>query len=86
MSRYADTLAATFRDTLSKCFTAYKDFCKTFKLAWEPPKVRVERKVPFIPTEVEIDTLIAGCGRKTAAFLQVLKDTGARGSEFHRKL
>jgi len=60
---------------------AYKSFCKAFKLAWEPPKVRVERKVPFIPTEAEIDTLIAGCGRKTAAFLQVLKDTGARGSE-----
>jgi len=60
---------------------AYKSFCRAFKLAWEPPKVRVERKVPFIPTEAEIDTLIAGCGRKTAAFLQVLKDTGARGSE-----
>ena len=60
---------------------AYKSFAKTYKLAWEPPRVRVERKVPFIPTEGEIDALIAGCGRKTAAFLQVLKDTGARGSE-----
>jgi len=60
---------------------AYKSFAKTFGLSWEPPKVRSERKVPFIPTEAEIDTLIAGCGKRTAAFLQVLKDTGARGSE-----
>ncbi|MEM5853682.1 MAG: tyrosine-type recombinase/integrase [Candidatus Aenigmatarchaeota archaeon] len=60
---------------------AYKSFAKTFGLAWEPPRVRAERKVPFIPTEAEIDTLIAGCGKRTAAFLQVLKDTGARGSE-----
>ena len=60
---------------------AYKSFAKIFNLQWDPPRVRVDRKVPFIPTEEEIDTLIAGCGRKTAAFLQLLKDTGARGSE-----
>ena len=63
---------------------AYKSFAKSLNLQWEPPKIRVERKVPFIPTEAEIDTLIAGCGRKTAAFLQVLKDTGARGGEAAR--
>ncbi|MGQ9507535.1 MAG: transposase, partial [Candidatus Bathycorpusculaceae bacterium] len=42
---------------------AYKSFAKSLNLQWEPPKIRVERKVPFIPTEAEIDTLIAGCGR-----------------------
>ncbi|MCL6578336.1 MAG: hypothetical protein K6T73_03000 [Candidatus Bathyarchaeota archaeon] len=60
---------------------AYKSFAKTFNIAFEPPKTRVERKLPFIPTEDELDQLIAGCGKKTATFLQVLKDTGARTAE-----
>lgn len=35
----------------------------------------------FIPTEREIDTLIAGCGKKTAAILQTIKETGMRIGE-----
>jgi integrase len=60
---------------------AYQSFARTFKLSWEKPKTRVERKLPFIPTEEEIDQLIAGCGKKTATFVQVLKDTAARTAE-----
>jgi len=60
---------------------AYKNFAKTNNIKWTPPKTRVHRKLPFIPTETEIDQLIAGCGRKTATFLQVLKETAARGCE-----
>jgi integrase len=60
---------------------AYKSFAKTFNLEWTPPKTRIQRKLPFIPTEAEIDQLIAGCGTRTATFLQVLKDTAARGCE-----
>jgi integrase len=61
--------------------TTYKSFVKIFNLKWEPPKTRVQRKLSFIPTENELDQLIAACGPKTAAFLQVLKDTAARGCE-----
>lgn len=40
------------------------------------------QKIPeFIPTEKEIDQLIAGCGRKTATMLQVIKETGMRIGE-----
>jgi integrase len=60
---------------------AFLSFAKTFNITFEPPKTRVERKLPFIPTEEELDQLIAGCGKKTATFLQVLKDTGARTAE-----
>ncbi len=60
---------------------AYKCFTQLFDLSWIPPKTRVQRKLPFIPTEDEINQLIAGCGKKTATFLQVLKDTAARGCE-----
>jgi integrase len=61
--------------------TAYQSFARTFNIQWQPPKTRVERKIPYIPTEEEISQLIAGCGRKTATFLQVLKDTAARTAE-----
>jgi integrase len=60
---------------------AYQSFAKTFEIKWQPPKTRVERKLPYIPTEEEISQLIAGCGKKTATFLQVLKDTAARTAE-----
>lgn len=44
-------------------------------------QTRVQRKLPFIPTENELDQLIAECGRKSVTFLQVLKDTGSRSCE-----
>jgi len=49
--------------------------------SWSPPKYKAVWKIPFIPTEQELDQLIAGCNRKTAAFLQLLKETGARCDE-----
>lgn len=36
---------------------------------------------PFIPTEAEIDALIAGCGKKMATTLQLLKETAMRIGE-----
>jgi integrase len=63
---------------------AYRSFSRFAGLSWERPRIQVPGKLPFIPREEEIDQLIAGCGRKTATFLQVLKDTGARGIEAAR--
>lgn len=60
---------------------AYQSFTKTYDIKWKPIKVRCENKQPFIPLESEIDQLIAKCGKRTATFLQVLKDTGARCGE-----
>jgi integrase len=48
---------------------------------WTPIKVKYQAKQPFIPLGSELDQLIAGCGRGTACFLQILKDTGARCGE-----
>ena len=48
------------------------------------PICKVSRKLPFIPTEEEIDALIAGCGKKTSTFLQLLKETGMRAGEANR--
>ncbi len=60
---------------------AYHSFCKTMNISWIPVKVKYEPKQPFIPLETEIDQLIAGCGKRTATFLQTLKETGARSGE-----
>ena len=50
-------------------------------IPWTPVKVNHEPKPPFLPLESELNDLIAGCGRRTATFLQCLKDTGARAGE-----
>jgi integrase/Zn ribbon nucleic-acid-binding protein len=60
---------------------SYRSFTVAFHIEWIPVKVRYEPKQPFLPLESEIDQLIAACGKRTATFLQVLKDTGARAGE-----
>ena len=50
-------------------------------MTWDPPKYKRIRKLPFIPTETEIDQLIAGCGKRTSTLLQLLKETGMRIGE-----
>lgn len=48
---------------------------------WIPPRYKAIEKLPFIPTENEIDYLIACLGNKTGTFAQLLKETGARRGE-----
>jgi integrase len=60
---------------------AYDSFLKMLGLTWTPPMYRRVRKLPFIPTEAELDQLIAGCSRRMATFLQLLKETGMRCGE-----
>lgn len=42
------------------------------------------KQLSFIPLEKEIDVLIAGCGKKVAASLQLIKETGIRIGEARR--
>jgi len=60
------------------CYTL---FLRMHGKKWDPPRCKVTRKLPFIPTEQELDSLISGCGKKTATFLQLLKETGMRAGE-----
>ncbi len=78
-----EALAETSRSPHWKALAiaAYTAFLKMCGGTWEPPACEVTRKLPFIPTEEEIDALIASCGRKTAALLQTLKETGMRVGE-----
>jgi integrase/DNA-directed RNA polymerase subunit RPC12/RpoP len=60
---------------------AYSKFAEMHKLHWEKPKVNRVRLLPFIPLERELDDLIAAANKKTACFLQLLKETGMRAGE-----
>ena len=60
---------------------AYSSYLKMVGGKWQPPLYITIRKIPFIPKETEIDQLIAGCSKRMATFLQVLKETGARCGE-----
>lgn len=59
----------------------YKTFANFTNIPFKPPKYRQEEKIPFIPTEKELDALIAGSGKKTSSLLQLLKETGMRIGE-----
>jgi len=60
---------------------AYTSFLQMQNTKWEPPVYRRIRKLPFIPTENEVDQLIGGCNKRMATFLQLLKETGIRCGE-----
>lgn len=86
--------AETVKDTISKqkwsgnrkrnVINAYALYLKMHGLEWEKPRFQITQKMPFIPTESELDALIAGCGRKTSTFLQLLKETAIRSGEAKR--
>lgn len=69
--------------TKALMIAAYSKFLEVYGGVWKPPKVRPTRKLPFIPTEKELDALISGAGKKMACFLQLLKETGMRAGEAH---
>ena len=56
-------------------------WCRLYNLDWNKPRYKHQKKLPWIPTEAEINALIAGCGTKTATFLQLLKETAIRYRE-----
>lgn len=67
----------------SAIVTAYSSFLNWQEISWKKPAYHYQPKIPFIPLEKEIDQLVAGCGKKTAALLQLLKETGMRLGEAH---
>lgn len=67
--------------TKSSTATIYKGFLKYKGLQWEQPKYKIEETLPFIPQEKELDELISASSKTISTFLQILKETGARGIE-----
>jgi integrase len=65
---------------------AYSCFLRMHNKTWNPPRYKISRTLPFIPTEKEIDQLIAGCHRNITPLLQLLKETGMRIGETSKLL
>jgi len=51
---------------------------------WTPPRYNRIQKIPWIPTESEVDQLIAATTHRIGTFLQLLKETGVRPGEAWR--
>lgn len=72
----------TWKNITKKTAVAtYNQYAQYKGLKWEAPKYESETAIPFIPTEQEIDQLIAASNKKYAALLQLLKETAARIGE-----
>jgi len=60
---------------------AYTAFLQMQGRTWDPPRYTFASRLPFIPSEAELDALISGCRPKTATFLLLLKETAIRAGE-----
>jgi len=67
--------------TKATVVAAYAKYALANKIDWVRPKYRGTNKIPYIPLESEIDSLIAYCGKKISTILQLLKETGMRIGE-----
>ncbi|MEM3733291.1 MAG: tyrosine-type recombinase/integrase [Candidatus Bathyarchaeia archaeon] len=63
---------------------AFKDYLRMEGLNVDLPKVGVEEKLPFIPSESELDALINVARSKLMVFLRILKETAVRPIEAWR--
>jgi len=71
------------KDIVAKAYTAY---LKIQGLSWKKPEYKPTHRLPFIPTEKELDDLIAERSRQLTTFLQLLKETAVRcGEAFNLK-
>jgi integrase len=78
-----DALARLKWSNSTKHLTAilYAGYLAFIGKKWETPKYKRDNPIPFIPTEKEIDTLIAGSRIRQATLLTTLKETAARIGE-----
>jgi integrase len=58
-----------------------RKFAELNNITWKPPKYRIDEKLPFLPTEGELDALISSSGKKLSNLLLLLKETGLRLGE-----
>ena len=56
-------------------------FYKWKGIHFDRPRYKKIETLPFIPLETEVNQLISAVGKKTAVFLQLLKETGIRPGE-----
>jgi integrase len=68
--------------TKSNVADAYQCFLTKEGLSWDAPRYKPISKIPFIPSEAELNQLIGAASKMLSIFLQGLKETGADPGEF----
>lgn len=71
---WCDGTKANYVDT-------YTCFLEKEGMTWDPPRYKRQEKIPFIPSEAELNQLIGACGKVLGTFLHGLKETGADPGE-----
>jgi integrase len=72
------TWSEGYKESLEYC---YLDWSRFQGFDFTPHHYNRTRKLPYVPTESELDSLIAGAKREYACYLQFLKESGWRPSE-----
>jgi integrase len=67
--------------TKTKFIDTYSAYLRYKWIQWNAPKYTPTQRLPFIPTEQEIDLLIASTGKMLSTILQTIKETGMRIGE-----
>jgi len=62
----------------------YSRYVKYNGLRWQRPLYERDDQPPYVPTEEEINILIADAGKKYSLLLSIIKDTGMRPIEVER--
>lgn len=61
---------------------AYEKFLEYMNLTWNRPSYKAQETTPdFLPTEQELDAIVAGSGKKVATLTLLMKETGMRLGE-----
>jgi len=59
----------------------YMNYCKFKGIHFNPPRYKRVDKLPYVPSEQDIEALIAALPKKLSIFTRVVKETGARPGE-----
>ena len=62
----------------------YDLFAKLNTITWEKPRINLTQKIPRIPSDEDINDLIAGSPKKLSTFLLLLSETAMRRGEAKR--
>jgi integrase len=69
--------------TKNKRVFCYDKFCQYNNIEWTKPKYRVEPKVPLIPTQANVESIINCSSRNYATIFTLLAEIGCSPTELH---
>jgi integrase len=64
-----------------KLYYSYDAFVRMLGKNWDMPKLRIQQKLGFCPTERSVNQAIAGFGKKVSTKIQLIAETGMRSGE-----